>query len=164
MPQNTNRGAGFPKARSNDLLIEDLGGELLIFDVSSNRAHCLNGSAAAIWRHCDGTRSLATLAEHLFPGLEASDAQRLVSVGVERLRRRRLVENSAPEAPVDLSKRQTMKRLAILAAAAGIAAPLISTVVAPTSAAAFSCLPIGSPCTADVQCCTGICNLLTCVG
>jgi hypothetical protein len=164
MRQNTNRGPGFPRARRKDLLVEDLGGELLIFDVSANRAHCLNGSAAAIWRHCDGTRSLASLAEQLFPGLEASAGEHLVNVGIERLRRRRLVDHRGLEARVDLSKRQMMKKMAILAAAAGVAAPLISTVVAPTSAAAFSCLPIGSPCTADVQCCTGICSLLTCVG
>ena len=56
-----------PIARSENLLIEDVSGELLIYDVNTNRAHCLNESAAAIWRHCDGSRSIDKFADHLFP-------------------------------------------------------------------------------------------------
>jgi len=148
----------FPKARNRDLLIEDVGDELLIFDIGSNRAHCLNGSAAAIWQHCDGTRSIATLAEHLFPGLEPTDGQRLIGVGVARLRRRRLVENSTTDASVDLSKRHMVKKMAILAAAAGFAAPIVSSVLAPTPAHAFTCLGRGMPCMANGQCCSGLCS------
>ena len=150
-----------PKARSEELLIEEVGGELLIYDVNSNRAHCLNESAAAIWRHCDGNRSIGKLAKHLFPSLAASDAQRLVSIGLERLRRRRLVETASPA--VDLSKRQMLKKVAILAAAAGIAAPVVSTIIAPNAAYAFSCMPSGFPCTSSLQCCSGLCRNLQCV-
>jgi hypothetical protein len=166
MPQNTNRGLGFPKARNNDLLVEELGGELLIFDVSSNRAHCLNGTAAAIWRDCDGTRSFAAMAQRIFPGLDPADGERLVSVGVDRLRRRRLVESSEREAPADPSKRYMVKKLALLAAAAGFAAPLVSTVLAPTSAQSASLLPIGAPCDSGVECASGLCSpgLQVCIG
>ena len=117
MAEKTKVGQEHPKARSENLLVEEVAGELLIYDVSNNRAHCLNESAAAIWRHCDGSRSIGKLAKHLFPNLEASGAQRLVGVGVERLRRRRLVESSVAAPPaVDLSKRQLLKKVAILAA------------------------------------------------
>src|SRR5580704_15877966 len=124
-----------PKARSEDLLIEEVAGELLIYDVSTDRAHCLNESAAAIWRHCDGNSSVDKLAKHLFPSLAPSDAKSLVGVGLERLRRRRLVASSTTRSPaVDLSKRQLLKKVALMAAAAGVVAPLVSSVVAPTSA------------------------------
>jgi len=152
-----------PIAKSENLLIEEVAGELLIYDVSDNRAHCLNESAAAIWRHCDGTRSIEKLAKQLFPKLEESDAQRLVHVGVERLRRRRLVDSSAAAGQtVDLSKRQLLKKVATLAAAAGVAAPLISTIIAPTAAHAFTCLPEGFPCSSPFQCCSGLCRSLQC--
>jgi hypothetical protein len=152
-----------PTARSENLLIEDVAGELLIYDVSNNRAHCLNESAAAIWKHCDGSQSIDKLANHLFPKLEASDARQLVGVGVERLRRRHLVESApAAAATVDLSKRQLLKKVAILAAAAGVVAPLVSTVVAPTAAYAFSCMPSGFPCSSPFQCCSGLCRNLQC--
>ena len=144
-----------PTAKSENLLVEDVGGELLIYDTSTNRAHCLNESAAAIWRHCDGTRSVDKLANHLFPKLDASDSTQIVRVGLERLRRRRLIDGAASVGqPVDLSKRQMLRKVAILAAAAGVVAPLISSVVAPTPAAAFSCLPSGASCESFAQCCS----------
>src|SRR5579862_4588576 len=128
-----------PIARSENLLIEDVAGELLIYDVNTNRAHCLNESAAAIWRHCDGSRSIDKLAGHLYPTLKASDARQIVDVGLQRLRRRRLVDAPADATPaVDVSRRQMLKKVAILAATAGIVAPLVSTVIAPTAAYAFS--------------------------
>jgi hypothetical protein len=162
MAENNKAVGKHPKARSENLLVEEVAGELLIYDVNNNRAHCLSESAAAIWRHCNGSRSITMLAKHLFPSLAPSDAEQLVGVGVERLRRRRLVESSVTAPSVDLSKRQMLKKVAILAAAAGIVAPLVSTVVAPTAAYAFSCLPRGMPCSSSVQCCSGVCEFLQC--
>jgi|SRR5579872_2263061 len=163
MADKSKSAAECPKAKSNNLLTEEVADELLVFDVSNNRAHCLNASAAAIWRHCDGTRSVESLASNLFPKLPPSDSARLVAVGIERLRRRRLLEDWPAQATVDLSKRQMLKKVAIVAAAAGVAAPLISTVLAPTSAYAFSCMPSGMPCSASAQCCSGLCRDLQCV-
>ena len=149
-----------PTARRENLLIEEVAGELLIYDVTKNRAHCLNESAATIWRHCDGTRSVDELAQHLFPTLDTSDSRRIVSLGIERLHRRKLLEN-LPTPAVDLSKRDLLKKVAVLATAAGIVAPLISSVMAPTSAYAMSCVPAGGACTAIVgECCGG----LPCIG
>ena len=162
MADNTKTARENPKARSKNVLIEEVADELLVFDVSNNRAHCLNESAAAIWRHCDGSRSVSSIANHLFPKLAPTDSEPLVAVGIERLRRRRLLEGSASEPAVDLSKRQLLKKVAIMAAAAGVAAPLVSTVLAPTSAYAFSCLPSGMMCTASAQCCSGLCRDLMC--
>lgn len=163
MADKRKSGPDCPKAKSNNLLTEEVAGELLVFDVNNNRAHCLNASAAAIWRHCDGTRSIESLAGHLFPKLQAADSARLVAVGIERLRRRRLLEDSpSSQATVDLSKRQMLKKAAIIAAAAGVAAPLVSTVLAPTSAYAFSCIPSGLMCSASAQCCSGLCRSLQC--
>ncbi len=147
-----------PLAKSENLLVEEVAGELLIYDSSTDRAHCLNESAAAIWRHCDGTRSIDELANHLFPKLESPDGTQIVRVGVERLRRRRLLDGATVAGQsVDLSKRQMLKKVAILAAAAGVAAPLISSVVAPTAAYAFSCFSPGTACDNFTQCCSFAC-------
>jgi len=162
MRPKTRSGVEFPKARCSDLLTEEIGGELLIFDVLKNRAHCLNRSAAAIWQHCDGSRSIVALAEHLFPGLERAEGEQLVRLGVERLRRRRLLEDPATDPAVDLSKRQMIKKLAIMAAAAGVAAPMVSSIVAPTPAYSNSCGPRGTVCAAPVNCCSGSCIEFVC--
>ena len=156
MRQKTKTGE-FPIARTGDLLTEEVGSELVVFDARSNRAHCLNGSAAALWRHCDGARSVAELGERLFPGLEAPEAQELVRLGLERLRRRHLLDETASEPMVDLSKRRMIKKMAIVAAAAGLAAPIVSSVVAPRTSYADTCLGVGMPCTSDVNCCSKLC-------
>jgi hypothetical protein len=164
MAEETKRGPENPKAKQENLLTEEVGGELLIYDVNSNRAHCLNETAAAIWQNCNGRRSIGTLAKQLFPKLEASDGRQLVALGVERLRRRRLLEGSGDAAPaMDLSRRDLLRKVAILTAAVGVAVPLVSSVIAPNSSYALSCMPSGFPCSISTQCCPGLeCVLLHC--
>src|SRR5664280_2841413 len=43
-----------PLARGQDLVVEPLGDELLVFDATVHRAHSLNAFAAAVWHACDG--------------------------------------------------------------------------------------------------------------
>ena len=50
-----------PLARSEGLLVEELGDETLVYDRESHEAHCLNRSAALVWRHCDGTTTVADM-------------------------------------------------------------------------------------------------------
>ena len=47
-----------PRARKQGLLIERLPDEVLVYDLDRKKAHCLNGSAALIWNHCDGKTSV----------------------------------------------------------------------------------------------------------
>ena len=43
-----------PLARSDELIIEEIGDELLVADRKNNRAHSLNALAARVWHACDG--------------------------------------------------------------------------------------------------------------
>ena len=43
-----------PVAREENLAIEELDDELLIYDLHSNRAHSLGSAATSVWRACDG--------------------------------------------------------------------------------------------------------------
>ena len=49
-----------PISRSNGLVIHEIPGEVLVYDLNSNKAHCLNEPAAFVWKYCDGTHSIAT--------------------------------------------------------------------------------------------------------
>ena len=164
MPSTIRLETDKPKARTKDLLIEEIGGELLVYDLITNRAHCLNPSAASVWKHCDGSRTVPELASHLFPKVSGASAEQIVNIALERLGRRRLMEGQPQSSSGDLSRRRLLKQVAVTVAMMGVAAPLVSTVIAPTSAYAFSgCLPAGMPCTSFMQCCSGICNV-TCGG
>ena len=54
-----------PLARSEDLVIEELEDEVLIYDSTSHRAHCLGATAARVWRACDGNSDASALSDTL---------------------------------------------------------------------------------------------------
>jgi len=45
-----------PQARRSGLMLEQADGEVLIYDLERNKAHCLNNTAARVWQYCDGER------------------------------------------------------------------------------------------------------------
>ena len=43
-----------PVARQEGLVIQEMPDEVLVFDLKTNKAHCLNETAAFVWKACDG--------------------------------------------------------------------------------------------------------------
>src|SRR5215208_2776764 len=54
-----------PLARADELVIEELGDELLVFDLARDRAHSLGAPAARVWRACDGETKVEALSAKL---------------------------------------------------------------------------------------------------
>ena len=54
-----------PPPGREDLLAEELDGELVLSDPRNGHVYRLNGTAADVWRLCDGCRSTAAIAERL---------------------------------------------------------------------------------------------------
>ena len=52
-----------PRARNEGLLTEELDGELLVYDETSDVACLLNPTASLVWRSSDGTRTVPELVE-----------------------------------------------------------------------------------------------------
>lgn len=143
-----------PRARTEGLLIREVGGEVLIYDPERHRATCLNSAAALVWRRCDGRTTVAGLAR-LLPGeLDAPLAEAAVWHTLERLGRENLLRErvSGPPGRAALSRRDLVRRLGVAAAL-----PLITSILAPTAKAAASCLPSGAACTSPVECCSQLC-------
>lgn len=133
-----------PKAISN-VLVEEVDDETLVYDLDRHRAHCLNPTAAFLFRSADGTRDPAALAELAEAELGASTSVEVVNLGLDRLRRAGLVEwDDAPAKATGLSRRQVVKRLA----AVGVLLPTVLTLVSPTPAQAATGLPQSS---CDIQ-------------
>ncbi|MDQ1639526.1 MAG: hypothetical protein QOF62_2865 [Pyrinomonadaceae bacterium] len=57
-----------PLARREAIITKEVDGELLVYDVARDKAHCLNETAAAIWQLCDGRTSVAAISEQLAVG------------------------------------------------------------------------------------------------
>src|SRR3954470_9075829 len=133
-----------PLARTADLLVEEFGDELLIYDQRSDQAHCLSPAAARVWRACDAT----TTVEQLGAGLELDHGT--LAHALEELEACELLD-SGPAAGV--TRREATARLAKLGAAAATA-PLIYSITAPAPAMAASqafCTRLGCPTGANIN-------------
>jgi hypothetical protein len=157
----------FPKALSENLIVEELDGETLVYDVERNRAHCLNSTAGQVWKLCNGRRTLNEIARQLHRGTSKPDAERikateeLVWLALDQLNRDHLLikETFARSGVPSISRREAMRRVGIGAA---IAIPIVASITAPTAVQAGSCKPSGANCGTGSQCCSGICSGNTC--
>ncbi len=148
----------FPKARRDKLVIQELPDELLVYDQQRDMAHCLNRSAALIWKRCDGNTSIAEISHSVAKELKTPVDERAVWFAIAQFSKDHLLENQ-PQVPVGMlqgmNRRQMVRTLGI---AAVVAVPLVTSIVAPTPAQAATCLPSGAACTSSAQCCSGLCS------
>jgi hypothetical protein len=156
----------FPKARKNKLIAREFGDELLVYDEDRHEAHCLNRTAALVWKHCDGRTSIEQITDRL--GKEINGEfdmridERLVWYAISQLRREHLLEDQV-EIPRrvqasmkgHLNRRQVIRTLGLTTI---VALPLVSSIIAPTAAQAATCRASGAACTSGLQCCSSICN------
>jgi hypothetical protein len=145
-----------PQARKIDIVTREVAGELLVYDRSSDKAHCLNRAATLVWLHCDGHTTVAEMTRLLASELQTPVAHEVVWFALDELKKSSLLQRpwTRPLRVNGMSRRALVKRLGIGAA---VTVPLITSIVAPTAAAAASCLPVSAPCTADAQCCSNNC-------
>jgi len=152
----TNHRQQKPLARKEGLVIKELPDELLIYDTETDRAHCLNETAAFVWQRCDGRKSLAEITRELSSKATAKLDDKIVWLALDQLSRNRLLIDPAPPPTRQGINRRDMVRALGLTAA--VAVPVVASIVAPRPAEAASCLPGGAQCGASVQCCSNLCN------
>src|ERR1700674_5326211 len=90
--------AVLPRARKDGLVIKELPNETLVYDLERDEAHCLNHTAALVWKRCDGRTTVAKMAGLLQAQLDESVDADVVWLAVKQLRRFHLVESYDEEA------------------------------------------------------------------
>ena len=154
--------AQFPQLRTQRLVVDDLPDEVLVYDLDRHQAHCLNRTAALVWRSCDGQSTPAEIARRLTAELDAPCSEDFVLLALNQLEGQHLLEQ-APEMPAQfavLSRRQMVRRLGL---AAAVAVPIVTSIVAPRAVEASTCTPPGSPCSGTIRCCSVLgCGGSTC--
>jgi hypothetical protein len=118
-----------PIARSARLLVEELDGELLVYDQDADVAHALSDDVARVWQLCDGKTDVPSIARDL--QLAGADVER----ALEELETCGLLSGqSAPNA--EYSRRGAVKKMAKYGAAAA-SVPLIYSLMVEPAAAAY---------------------------
>jgi hypothetical protein len=148
-----------PRARQAGLIVRELEDETLVYDVDTDEAHCLNQTAALIWKHCDGTSSVTQICEFLSQTMETTIDEKVVWYALEQFNKDGLLdEKIEPPAAFMIAGMSRRRMVRTLGLAAMVAIPLVTSIVAPTPVqAGGSCSPLGSPCTLDGQCCSTLC-------
>jgi hypothetical protein len=133
-----------PKAKTAHLIVQEIDDETLVYDVARNAATCLNEFAAKVWRRCDGTTSVADIADAL------GEDERAVWLALHSLNKSKLlVEEIA--LPLDMRTGKSRREIAVqLGLGAAVAA--VSSIVM-TTAAHASCSGLGFSCG---NCCSGL--------
>jgi hypothetical protein len=145
-----------PSLRAAALIVKDLPDEVLVYDKVSDKAHCLNQTAALVWRACNGQRMPAEIARKLTSELDANVSEDTVLLALEQLEKINLLERyeTAPASFAGLSRRQMVRTLGL---AAAVALPVVTTIIAPTPVQAGTCKHNNSSCSTGADCCSGVC-------
>lgn len=122
-----------PIAREKDLVVQDLPEETLVYDLERHKAHCLNRTAAAVWRLCNGRRDEVAMARQLAKQLGAAIGEDVVRLALWDLGRAHLLQEPVAADP-RLSRRRVIQRLG-----QAVALPLVVSIVSPTAAQAATC-------------------------
>ena len=152
--------ASFVPKPPTSVITQDVFGELLIYDLERNIVRRLNPIAAAIWKQCDGHRNVAQIMRSVRPQFEGQVDEQLVILALYRFSRAHLLEAPVPRLQHErrVSRREWIKRIGIAAL------PIVTSMTVPTSAQAASCLPLGSLCSSNGQCCSHNCIFVAGMG
>ena len=135
--------------RKRGLFWELVGEEAVVLDPARQKAHRLNRSAAAVWKSCDGARSVPAIAEAARRDLKLEEpADELVNFVLAQLSGQGLIGDAepaqqtvatmAPPASEGTTRRAMVRKTAGIALAA---LPVIATMAVPKPAKAQSGRP-----------------------
>lgn len=128
-----------PAARTDDLIIREVEGETLVYDSRSNKARCLNPTAALVWKQCDGNQTVSEAAERVALEMETLVSSEVVWLAVEPLRKRGLLAETVKKhgyGSTRMSRREMARRLGVATAPA---LPFIASIRASAAIQAASC-------------------------
>jgi len=147
-----------PNTRNNEILIQEVAGELLVYDLKTHKAFCLNSTSALVWRRCNGKRTSTQIAVEISREIKTAVEVETVWLALDQLDKEGLLDNGEEsESPfTELSRREIIRRVGF---GSTIGLPIVSSIIAPRSFVAQSLGGLNSPCTTTPQCTAG----LTCI-
>lgn len=154
-----------PLARQEQLVVQEVADETIIYDEQRDHVHRLNRTAALVWRYCDGRHTVAALAQAVArdlasaPGVSAPVTEDVVWLALDRLDKEKLLQGTLarPEGMTQVSRRDVLRKAALIGGLS-VLIPVVQSVVAPTPAMAMSigCAKRGEVFSATRPCCPGL--------
>ncbi len=132
-----------PLARKNELVIQELQDEILVFDMKTNKAHCLNQTASTVWKHCDGKNTVSEINRLMEIHSGSKIPENLIWLAIDQLGERELLDNRIEEKFAGQNRREVLKKIGL---ATVVALPLVASITAPTAALAVACSGLVTSC------------------
>ena len=134
-----------PVARNSGLVVQEMPGEVLVYDMDSNKAHCLNETAALVWRSCDGVNTVEDIVKSFEQNGGTKVSEDFVWLAIDQLNSNGLLVGAIDSKFAGQSRRDVLKKIGF---ASVIALPVIASLVAPQSVLAN----ISCSCGSDANC------------
>jgi hypothetical protein len=136
-----------PMARQIGLVVQEMPDEVLIYDLDRDKAHCLNNSAALVWKFCDGSRSAADIAREFKTQGVGEVSEDFVWLAIDQLTEKSLLQSEITPKFRGQSRRQVIKTIGL---ASTVLLPVIASLVTPSTVlGSVSCA-----CTSSSSCAT----------
>lgn len=137
-----------PQARTAEIVEQELGAELLIYNLQSDKAYTLNETSKIIFQACDGQTTFGDLQrKHKF-------TEDLIYLTLDELKREDLINDAYQSKFARVSRREVIKKVGL---ASMTMLPVIASITAPSAVAAASC-----NCSPPAStCCSGVCRNLS---
>jgi hypothetical protein len=152
------KGLMIPIARKAELVVQEVKHEVLVYDLRTNRAHCLNETAAFVWKSCNGENSVVEIGKKCQRETGKPVSEEMIWLAIDQLGKRDLLEASVEVVFEGQTRREALKKIGL---GAMIALPIVTSLTAPTAALAGTICPAGTACTCTLaaNCTTaGGCN------
>jgi hypothetical protein len=139
-----------PRSIGDNMVVQEMNGEVLVYDLDRNKAFCLNQTSSLVWQACDGSRDVATIARTVSSKLGKDAGEDVVWLALDQLKKEKLIVNAPSEASpfAGMSRRQVIQKVGM---GALVALPMVMGLVAPAAAQVGS-VNCGTTCAMDVDC------------
>lgn len=137
-----------PKARTADIIEQEAGDELLIYDLQTDKMYQLNETSKIVYLACGKLSFDELKRRHKF----TAD---LIHLALAELSANNLLENYANDHFAGLSRREVLRRVGLSSL---VALPLVAALIAPRAAQAVSLAANGQPCEINSNCQSTCCG------
>ncbi len=130
-----------PVSRKEELVTQEIGKEILVYDLRSNKAHCLTETAAFIWKNCNGQNSISDLKDLVEKEFGSKVNDEFIWLALDQLSQEDLLEEKIQSKGI--TRREILRKIGV---ATIIALPIVASLSIPDTALASStCGNICSP-------------------
>ncbi len=146
-----------PQSKTENVVIQKLDNETLLYDLDLNKAFCLNETSELVWQLSDGTRTITQISDEMSKRLKTLVSEDLVWLAIDQLEKDGLIENqdNLNNKFEGLSRREVIRKVGFTSM---VALPIVSSLVAPQASTAQSCIANNNSCAAPGStCCSGNC-------